>query len=86
MLPTLWLMAISFAIYAGIQRASMLETLNSDYVRTAQAKGISNKRVIWKHAFRNALIPVVTVGSLNIGAVFAGAIVTETVFGWQGMG
>lgn len=86
LLPALSLMAISFATYSRFQRASMLETLGSDYVRTAKAKGIGNQQVIWKHAFRNALIPVVTVGSLNIGAVFSGAIITETVFGWQGMG
>ena len=86
LLPTLCLMAISFAVYARYQRSSMLDVLSSDYVRTARAKGISNKRVIWKHAFRNALIPVVTVGSLQIGTAFAGAIITETVFGWQGMG
>ena len=86
LLPTLSLMAISFATYSRFQRASMLETLSSDYVRTAKAKGISSSQVIWKHAFRNALIPVVTVASLNIGAVFSGAIITETVFGWQGMG
>ena len=86
LLPTLCLMAISFANYSRFQRASMLDTLNSDYVRTAKAKGISNQAVIWKHAFRNALIPVVTVISLDVGAVFSGAIITETVFGWQGMG
>jgi ABC-type dipeptide/oligopeptide/nickel transport system permease component len=86
LLPTLSLLAISFAVYARYQRSSMLDVLSSDYVRTARAKGISNKRVIWKHAFRNALIPVVTVGSLSIGVAFAGAIITETVFGWQGMG
>jgi len=86
LLPTLCLMAISFAVYARYQRSSMLDVLSTDYVRTARAKGISNSRVIWKHAFRNALIPVVTVGSLQIGTAFAGAIITETVFGWQGMG
>ena len=79
-------MAISFALYARYQRSSMLDVLGSDYIRTAYAKGLTNQRVIWKHAFRNALIPLVTVGSLQVGAVFAGAIITETVFGWQGMG
>jgi len=86
LMPTLCLMAISFANYSRFQRASMLDTLNSDYVRTAKAKGISNQAVIWRHAFRNALIPLVTVVSLDVGAVFSGAIITETVFGWQGMG
>ncbi|WP_436493828.1 ABC transporter permease [Actinokineospora sp. HUAS TT18] len=86
LLPTLSLMLISFAAYSRFQRASMLETLHSDYVRTAKAKGISQRRVIFRHAFRNALIPVSTLFSLNAGALFAGAIVTETVFGWRGMG
>lgn len=85
-LPTISLVAIQFALYSRFQRASMLETLNADYVRTAQAKGISEGRAIFKHAFRNALIPVITVSSLNIGAGFAGAVITETVFGWSGMG
>lgn len=86
LLPTLSLMAISFAQYSRFQRASMLEVLNADYVRTARAKGLNARKVIWKHAFRNALIPVVTIAALSLGAVFSGAIITETVFGWQGMG
>jgi peptide/nickel transport system permease protein len=85
-LPVICLFAISFALYSRFQRGSMLDVLNSDYVRTAQAKGLSQSRVIFRHAFRNALIPVVTVASLNIGAVFSGAIITERVFNWQGMG
>ncbi|WP_026422374.1 ABC transporter permease [Actinokineospora inagensis] len=86
LLPTLSLTLISFAAYSRFQRASMLETLNSDYVRTARAKGISQRRVIFRHAFRNALIPVSTLFSLNAAALFSGAIITETVFGWKGMG
>ena len=85
-LPTICLVVIQFALYSRFQRASMLETLNADYVRTAQAKGISEGRSIFRHAFRNALIPIVTVSSLNIGAQFGGAVITETVFGWSGMG
>jgi peptide/nickel transport system permease protein len=85
-LPVICLFAISFALYSRFQRGSMLDVLNSDYVRTAQAKGLSQSRVIFRHAFRNALIPVVTVASLNIGFVFSGAIITERVFDWQGMG
>jgi ABC-type dipeptide/oligopeptide/nickel transport system permease component len=85
-LPTICLVVIQFALYSRFQRASMLETLNADYVRTAQAKGISQSRSIFRHAFRNALIPVITVSSLNIGASFGGAVITETVFGWSGMG
>lgn len=85
-LPTLTLALISFAAYSRFQRASMLETLHSDYVRTAKAKGLSQRRVIMRHAFRNAMIPVTTLFSLNFTIVFSGAIVTETVFGWRGMG
>jgi peptide/nickel transport system permease protein len=85
-LPTLTLAAISFAAYSRFQRASMLETLHSDYVRTAKAKGLSQRRVIMRHAFRNAMIPVTTLFSINFAVVFTGAIVTETVFAWRGMG
>lgn len=85
-LPTIALMAISFAAYSRFQRSSMLETLNMDYVRTARAKGLSSFRVTFRHAFRNALIPVATLLSLNFGAVLGGAVITETVFGWNGMG
>ncbi|KDN18516.1 ABC transporter permease [Amycolatopsis rifamycinica] len=86
LLPTLSIMAISFAAYSRFQRASMLEVLNADYVRTARAKGLANGRVIFRHAFRNALIPVSTLFSVNFGSVLAGAIITETVFNWHGMG
>ncbi|GAA3432122.1 ABC transporter permease [Kutzneria kofuensis] len=86
LLPTISLMTISFAAYSRFQRASMLETLNADYVRTARAKGLSQSRVIFRHAMRNALIPVTTLFALNIGAIIGGAIITEHVFGWSGMG
>ncbi|MGH3978136.1 MAG: ABC transporter permease [Pseudonocardiaceae bacterium] len=86
LLPTLSLMVISFAAYSRFQRSSMLETMNTDYVRTARAKGLPPSRVIFRHAFRNALIPVATLLSLNFGAVLTGAVITETVFGWNGMG
>jgi peptide/nickel transport system permease protein len=85
-LPTICLVMIQFAVYSRFQRASMLDVLNADYVRTAQAKGLSQARVIFRHAFRNALIPIATVFALNFGATISGAIITETVFGWQGMG
>lgn len=85
-LPTLCLVAIQFALYSRFQRASMLETLNADYVRTARAKGLGSARVIFRHAYRNALIPIVTVFALNFGLILGGAIITETVFGWRGMG
>jgi peptide/nickel transport system permease protein len=67
-------------------RASMLDVINTDYVRTARAKGLSEWRVIMRHVFRNALIPLTTVTALNFGAVLGGAIVTETVFSLDGIG
>jgi peptide/nickel transport system permease protein len=85
-MPTICLVMIQFAVYSRFQRASMLDVMNADYVRTAQAKGLSQSRVIFRHAFRNALIPIATVFALNFGATISGAIITETVFGWQGMG
>jgi peptide/nickel transport system permease protein len=85
-LPTLAIMLISLASYSRYSRASMLETMNQDYVRTARSKGLTERTVIMRHAFRNALIPVTTIMALDFGAVLAGAVVTETVFGWQGMG
>jgi peptide/nickel transport system permease protein len=85
-LPILALALISFAAWSRYQRATMLDVLNSDYVRLARAKGLSNRRVLVRHALRNALIPLVTVMAIDIGAVFAGAVITETVFNWSGMG
>jgi len=85
-LPVIALCVLSTAQYSRYMRASMLEVLNSDYVRTARAKGLVERRVIMKHAFRNALIPIVTVVALDFGALFAGAIVTETIFTLDGMG
>src|ERR671930_645755 len=85
-LPVIALCALSTATYSRYMRASMLEVLNSDYVRTARAKGLLERRVIMKHAFRNALIPLVTVIALDFGSLFAGAIVTETIFTLDGMG
>jgi peptide/nickel transport system permease protein len=86
LLPTISLLVIQFALYSRFQRASMLDVLGQDYVRTAQAKGLSNSRVIFRHAFRNGLIPVVTVFAVNFGGIMGGAIITETVFNWSGMG
>jgi peptide/nickel transport system permease protein len=85
-LPVLVLMVASVAVYSRFMRASMLEVVNSDYVRTARAKGLSEQKVTMKHAFRNALIPLVTVVALNVGALLSGAVVTETVFSLDGMG
>jgi peptide/nickel transport system permease protein len=85
-MPILVLMVASVATYSRYMRASMLEVVNSDYVRTARAKGLQERKVTMKHAFRNALIPLVTVVALNMGTLLGGAIVTETVFSLDGMG
>jgi peptide/nickel transport system permease protein len=85
-LPTLALALISFAAWSRYQRATMLDVLGSDYIRLARAKGLSRTRVMTRHALRNALIPLVTVVAIDIGAVFGGAVITERVFSWQGMG
>lgn len=86
LLPTLLLTLISVATYSRYTRASMLETMNQDYVRTARAKGLSERTVIIKHAFRNALIPITTIIAFDFAALISGAVITETVFGWKGMG
>jgi peptide/nickel transport system permease protein len=85
-LPSVALGMYSMAIIARMTRSSMLDTLGQDYIRTARAKGITEGRVIVKHALRNALIPVVTVIGLQLGSLLGGAVLTETVFGWPGIG
>ncbi len=85
-LPVATLCIISLALYSRFMRASMLDVVNSDYARTARAKGLSEWKVIMRHVFRNALIPLVTVIALNVGALLGGAIVTESVFSLDGMG
>jgi peptide/nickel transport system permease protein len=85
-LPALTLCIINFALYSRFMRASMLDVVNSDYVRTARAKGVPEWRVITGHVVRNALIPVTTVVALNIGALLGGVVVTETVFSLDGIG
>ena len=85
-LPALTLTFLQIALYSRFMRASMLEVINSDYIRTARAKGLIERRVVLKHALRNALIPVVTVSALNLGGLIGGAIVTETIFQIDGMG
>jgi len=85
-LPVVVLMVASVASYSRYMRASMLEVVNSDYVRTARAKGLSESRVTMKHAFRNALIPLVTLVALSFGNLLGGAIVVETIFSLDGMG
>jgi peptide/nickel transport system permease protein len=85
-LPVATLVIIDFALYSRFMRASMLEVINSDYVRTARAKGLPEWRVTTHHIVRNALIPLVTVIALNVGGLLGGAIVTESVFSLDGMG
>ena len=85
-LPAVALATIPMAIIARMTRASMLDVLGRDYVRTARAKGLANLRVIFAHAFRNALLPIATIIGLQLGAVFSGAVLTETIFGLAGVG
>jgi dipeptide transport system permease protein len=85
-LPTVVLATIPLAVIARQTRSAMLEVLGEDYVRTARAKGLSPRRVVNVHALRNALIPVVTTIGLQVGALMAGAILTETIFSWPGIG
>ncbi len=85
-LPAITLGVSSTAIIARMTRSSMLEVLDQDYVRTARAKGVQARSLIAKHALRNALVPVVTIGGLEFGRLLAGAVLTETVFTWPGVG
>lgn len=85
-LPTIALALITFASWSRFQRSSMLEVLSSDYIRLARAKGLRWRKVLTHHALRTALIPLVTVSALDFAGILGGAIITETIFGWHGMG
>ncbi|MDZ4170404.1 MAG: ABC transporter permease [Coriobacteriia bacterium] len=85
-LPAITLAAVSTAYAARIMRSQLLEVLNQDYIRTAHAKGLTGRRVLWGHGIKNAMIPVVTFIGLDLGAMLGGAILTETVFNWPGIG
>lgn len=85
-LPAFTLAVIFLAIYARLTRASMLDVLGADYVRTARAKGASERSVLFKHALRNAALPIITVAGLQFGGLISGALLVETVFNWPGMG
>ena len=85
-LPALALATIPLAVIARMTRASLLEVLSREYIRTAEAKGLSRRAVILRHALRNALLPVLTVVGLQVGRLLAGAILTETIFSWPGIG
>lgn len=85
-LPAVTLSTVPLAIIARMTRSSLLEVLRQDYVRTARAKGLADRAVVARHALRNAAIPVVTVIGLNVGSLLGGAILTETIFAWPGVG
>jgi dipeptide transport system permease protein len=85
-LPVIVLGTVPLAVIARMTRSSMLEVLREDYIRTARAKGLAPLRVVVVHALRNALIPVITVIGLQVGSLLAGAVLTETIFSWPGIG
>ncbi|MCU4162034.1 ABC transporter permease [Acidiphilium sp. AL] len=85
-LPAVTLSIVFLAQYSRLSRATMLETLDADYIRTARAKGLPERTVVFKHALRNAILPIVTIIGLQFSQVFAGAILIETVFDWPGLG
>ena len=85
-LPVATLTALQLGAYTRFMRGAMIEALRQDYVRTARAKGVPDSQVLWRHAFANALAPVLTVLALSFGGLVSGAVITETVFAWPGMG
>jgi peptide/nickel transport system permease protein len=85
-LPSIALGTIPMAIIARITRSSMLEVMRADYIRTARAKGLGQFFVVYKHALKNAMIPVLTIVGLQTGLLIGGAVLTETIFGWPGVG
>jgi len=85
-LPVITLASIFIALYSRLCRASMMEVLESDYIRTAKSKGLSDHRIIYKHALKNSLSPVITLAGLQFSAVISGAVLVETVFSWPGLG
>ncbi len=85
-LPAVSLASIYLAVYSRMARASMMDVLGSDYIRTARSKGLSESVIIYKHALKNAVLPVVTMAGLQFSQLIAGAVVIETVFSWPGMG
>jgi peptide/nickel transport system permease protein len=84
--PSIVLGLVEVALWSRYMRSSMLDTINQDYIRTARAKGISETKILFRHAIRNALLPMITVAGVQIPALMSGALVTETVFTWPGMG
>lgn len=85
-LPSVSLASVYIAQYSRLARASMMDILGSDYIRTARAKGLGQRKVVYKHGLRNAVIPVITIAGLQFSHIFSGAVVIETVFNWPGLG
>jgi peptide/nickel transport system permease protein len=85
-LPALTLGLFTTARITRLTRSGMLEVLNQDYIRTARAKGVSGRPIVWKHAFKNAAIPVVTIVGIELGTLLGGSVITETIFAWPGVG
>jgi peptide/nickel transport system permease protein len=85
-LPAATLMLTAFGSYTLVVRSSMLETLGEDYVLTARAKGLPTRRIVWRHAVRNALLPLVTLIALELGFIVGGALLVEVIFSWPGIG
>lgn len=85
-LPTVTLTIYPLAIIVRLTRAALLEALSQPYIRTAQAKGLASSRVVWTHAFRNAMIPVITIVGVQVAAILSGSAIVETVFAWPGIG
>jgi peptide/nickel transport system permease protein len=85
-LPVIVVAVQGVAVYTRYMRASLLDVLNSDYLRTARAKGVSERTVLVRHAMRNAMLPIVTLAAIEFGALFAGLIITENIFEYPGMG
>jgi peptide/nickel transport system permease protein len=86
LLPALTLGLFTTARITRLTRSGMLEVLNQDYIRTARAKGVSGQPVVWKHAFKNAAIPIVTIVGIELGTLLGGSVITETIFAWPGVG
>ena len=85
-LPVLSLTALQMGTFVRYTRSAMKEAMNNDYIRTARSKGLAEKIVIWRHGFRNAILPLITVIAISFSFCFSGAIITETVFTYQGVG
>jgi peptide/nickel transport system permease protein len=85
-LPTISLAYLQIGRFLRYTRSSMLEAMRNDYIRTAKAKGLSYRQVVWGHGFRNALVPLITILALSFSSLFSGALITETVFAYQGVG